>query len=235
MVYDPFMLADQGIQVYYYLTDPKTAGCYMYNNWRQDDNGCSQNPMVASWGPIRLGASGSWRIVKTIMNMNVYDIPPSLENTQETKIPSREEAYQEEESFQLFINFGGFNLVQLCRDDVDLKMHVAMELEKEAWSGPNASDEANFIYDKSTTSEATSTGYASEEDPLVSEREVSNDEEPSSTNNGSGSDFDWGIYVHNTSYLCMVHFFSYYICLMFDIFIIIIYVIYTSNYVSSHA
>lgn len=81
-------------------------------------------------------------------------------------------------------------MVPLCRDDVDLKMHVVMELEKEARSGPNASDEANFIYDKSTTSEATSTGYASEEDPLVSKREVSNDEEPLSTNNGSGSDFD---------------------------------------------
>lgn len=39
---------------------------------------------------------------------------------------SRPDGYQEEESFQLFVDFQGFIMLSLCRENVKLEVHEAL-------------------------------------------------------------------------------------------------------------
>ena len=66
---------------------------------------------------MKLG--GYWNIVQKITPRNTYDIPPIEEKASEDREGlSNREAQQENESFELFVDFSSFDMIPLTRNEV---------------------------------------------------------------------------------------------------------------------
>jgi hypothetical protein len=106
---------------------------------------------------------GQWRVVQKLGHRNIYDIPEVVQSGDkeiEEAIPN--EAYQETESFQLFVDFGDYDLIPLHRNDVEPEtVNASTEVEEMV-------EEDDFIDDESDEEEAT-----------TDEEEVTTDEEES--------------------------------------------------------
>jgi hypothetical protein len=131
--------------------------------WYQNDPFilCSQANQVFYLPDTDLG--GHWRVVQKLGHRNIYDIPEVVQSGDkeiEEAIPN--EAYQETESFQLFVDFGDYDLIPLHRNDVEPEtVNASTEVEEMV-------EEDDFIDDESDEEEAT-----------TDEEEVTTDEEES--------------------------------------------------------
>ncbi|KAB1213364.1 hypothetical protein CJ030_MR5G003566 [Morella rubra] len=72
--------------------------------------------------------SGHWKIVQKITSRNTYDIPPIEEKASKNgEGPSNREAYQENESIKLFVDFSSFDMIPLTRNDIEAYVPVTNE------------------------------------------------------------------------------------------------------------
>jgi hypothetical protein len=96
--------------------------------WYKDDPFvlASQGNQVFYIDDMKLG--GHWKIVQKITPRNTYDIPPIEEEASEDgEGPSNREAYQENESIELFVDFSSFDMIPLTRNDVEAYLPVTDE------------------------------------------------------------------------------------------------------------
>lgn len=126
------------------IIDGHTITVNIPNRWYTDDPFIlvDQGRQVFFLANPMMG--GSWRVIEGITNMNVYDRPLVLNETLMNDENSRPDAYQEEKSFKLFVDFRGFKMLLLCREDVEIEVHIALKVGRDRRNVPSDSDETAF-------------------------------------------------------------------------------------------